>query len=432
MGDVPAAPGDVGDRRPWSIALLMSAAFGALYMLYSLFWMPLVHGAHGWIVSNDVWLTVGPSQYVTWGAFPYLYSANPGFYALPLGPILLTPVVAVADALHLSDGYPFPLPHPSMWLMVEPVLAASGVFVLHAGRSLLWSAGIRRRLWLAQLVLLLVVVLPCTVWGHFEDTLAVAGVLYCVRLWRDGRFTGAAIALGLAICCKQWAVIGIPFILLHSPRESRKRVALYSMGPALALAALPLMLDWHDAFRALVAEQTPPPHAYWHVGLFGHLGSTSSRLSRALTVAASPVLAYFSRRRPWPQVVGLLGLGLLLRALLEPLLFPYYLAPGLAVLAMAICIKGRRIPVVGPVLTAMAAIWALPQAKGDLRWWAGELVLLALVGWLLFRRRQAADTTTAGGPGVVRSGVTAVAGASGTAAPRSMSRELAIVTKNQG
>src|SRR5579875_2199916 len=351
------APVDKG-RGPVTCGLTI--AFGVVYLLYSLLWMPVVHGIHAWIVPADMWMTTAAAHYVDWGAFPYLYTATSGYFALPLPALLVAPLTAIGDAAHLQQGYPFPLPHPTMWLLLEPVFVVAGGLLLHSARRFLWAMGVRQGLGLAQVGLVLSVVMPCTLWGHFEDMLALAGVLAAATAATQSRLARAAVMLGLAIGCKQWALLAVPFFIVHAPAPARWRMIGYAATIPVGLAALPVALDPSHALRALLTEPTPPALPLWHIGLVDRLGTGAARVARLTALATAPVLAAVSRRRPVSGVVAMMGTALLLRAVLEPILFAYYLAPGLAVLFMAWSIKQSRVRVADTLLMIAPMLWALP------------------------------------------------------------------------
>ncbi|MGH7442625.1 MAG: hypothetical protein ACREKE_08145, partial [bacterium] len=66
-------------------------------------------------------MVTGAARFIDHGAYPFLYQARNGFDALPLPALLMAPVVALGDHLHLVEGYPEPVLHPTMWLIVGPI-----------------------------------------------------------------------------------------------------------------------------------------------------------------------------------------------------------------------------------------------------------------------------------------------------------------------
>jgi hypothetical protein len=80
-----------------------------------------------------------------------------------------------------------------------------------------------------------------------------------------------------------------------------------------------------------------------------------------------------------------LAATLLLRPLLEPLLFAYYLAPGVAVLAI-VAASVTETPKPADLLAPAALIlWALETNVGGATWWTVAVLLLLLASRPAFR-----------------------------------------------
>ena len=292
------------DPHPLAGALLVGAVTAGLYFAWSLWWGPVVDHVQSWGIALDTWMPVTAAIYVSHGAYQEVYFGSSGYFALPLSAILLAPVVRLGEALGLVNGYPYPIPRPSMWWVVGPsVIAWGSVPVLYAARAVAWTAGVRRRLWVLQVATALFVVVPCLVWGHFEDSLAVAGVLLALRARMRGRDLAAALLIALAICSKQWAVLAAPFFVLSAPRGQRLRSAAVIVGLPALLAALPLAYHPYHTIRALLLQPTPRL-AGLHVGhasVLAALGRSSDRVARIAAVAAAGVLAWWGcvKRPAW-------------------------------------------------------------------------------------------------------------------------------------
>lgn len=386
-----------GERagRVWSTSIGLGLVTALLLTAYALLWMPVVHGDHAWIVAGDWWEGVTTGRQVAYGALGYVYQQGHGFYALPLLPILLAPAVAVGDHLGLVQGYPLPVAHPTLWLAVGPYALLWGILLLYAIRRAAWEYGIRDRLWAVQLIGVIAVLVPCGVWGHPEDVLALTGLLASATCARQGRLDRAAVALALAISAKQWALLAIPFLLLAVPAGRRLRAVVLSVSLPAVLAGFVLAVDWPDASRALLAPTVPTNIPFGHHGPLVLLGTTASRPARVLALLLGPLAAWSVRRRPGADTL-LFGLGaaLLSRALLEPVVFAYYFSPGIAVLALALIARSpqRWLAVLGWV--TLASAWSLPRSPATLTWWCGELVILAAGGVLTTTTRVAERHTS--------------------------------------
>ncbi|MDE3205111.1 MAG: hypothetical protein KGQ66_12950 [Acidobacteriota bacterium] len=388
----------------WSIAI--GTAVGALVMAYSFWWMPWVHGQDGWIVSNDIWILTEPARYVADGAFGYLYSARNGYYSLPLPALLMAPAVRLYDHWQMVGGYPRTLPKPTAWLVVGPWATLAAIPVLHAWRRLTTATLRRPAATALQVTVAAVVVVPCEYWCHPEDLLALAFLLYSLGATGARRWDAAAWLLAVAVCAKQWSIVALPFLIVAAPAGRRRRVLLEATGPALMLAAVPLAVDWSDASRSLLFPPTALHVGSGHSSLILPLlsslaGHHASLVGRALEVVAAPVAALVVRHRPAAtQTLALAGV-LMLRMFLEPVVFAYYLAPGVAVLILAAVQAGPAVTRRVVAGTGVLMVWALIQSSRTGWWWAGVAVIVvaltASAGYTLSRPPATARGATGSG-----------------------------------
>jgi len=389
--------GAIGDRRGWTSSLAIGIGFAIAFSVHSLVGGASIPFLPAWPVAADTWSATAVAHAIGHGLVTHLYSTG-GYDGLPLWPIVLTPVVALADALGLRSG---PTARPAMAQLVLPYSLAVGVLVLHAGRSLAWALGTRRRLWLIQLCLAVSVILPCAVAGHMEDALAVALLLYAVRGFRAGDLDTSALLLTLAISSKQWAVLVVPLLVLLAPPASRVRFALLAVSVPVLLGAVALSLDFHDAYWLLLAPSALTHNPGVRLGVMTAFGARVSRLARPLVLGAAVLVAMFSRRRGTAVLLPTLAGLLLLRPLLEPLLFAYYVAPGVAMLTM-IAVAGTDRPSLTDLLwPVLVTLWTFQGNMTAPLWWAGAVVLVAMASRPALRSwRGAVCVTTA--PGAAR------------------------------
>lgn len=393
------------DRHPALGAVVVAAVAAFLFFAYSFWWPAAVDHVRAWAIGGDTWMATTAAIYVSHGAYQEVYWGSPSYFALPLSAIILAPAVRLGQELGLVNGYPYLLPKPTMWWVVGPwTLLWGSIPVLYAVRAVAWVAGARRQLWALQVATALIVVVPCAVWGHFEDSLAVAGVLLAVRAKLQDRYLLAAVLLGLAICSKQWAIIAVPFLLFTAPQGSRLRLTAVAAVLPILLVAEPLAAHPHVTLRALLIQPTPPlaGHHIGHGSLLAALGPAGDRVARIVTVLLAGGLACWVAVRRTRWLYPTMALGLLLRPLLEPFLFGYYLCPGIELAVVAMVIHRRRVDGWLALLCACPVIWAIPNARGsDLTWWAGELILLGVCAfgfWRLAREERLA--AQAGAPSV--------------------------------
>src|SRR5204863_9402012 len=107
-------------------------------------------------------------------------------------------------------------------------------------------------------VLLLAAIPMAVLYGHFEDALCLAALMFAVVLLLQERFRPAAIALGVAVACKQSALLGLPLLIALAPKEQRMGMVVRSLAIPAVFVALPLIRDWHNATAALFAAKSYP------------------------------------------------------------------------------------------------------------------------------------------------------------------------------
>ena len=82
--------------------------------------------------------------------------------------------------------------------------------------------------------------------GHPEEVLGGALALLAVVWAARARSMLAAVALGLAIGTKQWALLAVLPALLVAPADSRRRIAAVAAAIGIVLALSAPLADWHD------------------------------------------------------------------------------------------------------------------------------------------------------------------------------------------
>ena len=210
--------------------------------------------------------------------------------------------------------------------------------------------------------------------GHYEDVLALALVMLAARELLRGRPLLGGFVLGLAITTKQWAVLALPLCAVSAPPGRKLRSLVWATAAPAALFALPLALDWSHASRAVFAARAYPQNgatALWVSSGTASIVGTPVRLGAAVVA----LLAAWRLRRvasePGTLMAGL-GVVFLARFLFEPVVYSYYLAPGLAFLLVHERIRTGRI-----LRTVMlGGGWLLWFQVWPARWWWWALALV--------------------------------------------------------
>lgn len=341
------------------------------------------HFLFGWLstpwlgppaVGPDMWGATTVASAIAHGNLHHIYGLSL-YDSLPVWPLLLAPLMAVADALGLRSS---PGPVPSLAYLVVPACSLVGIVVAHAGRTLARELGTRQRLWLVQSTLAATVMLPCLAWGHVEDALAVAAFMYALAFLRQGHLDAAALSLGAAIGLKEWALLAAPMILAAvGPRY--RRFALLLLAPPVLAGSFALAVDHHDALRQLLAPSAFSHNHGLRYGISTVLGPRGSRLTRPVVLGACVLTGLFGRRHG--RVVLAVGVtaAILVRPLSEPILFPYYLVPAVAFLAVTAAGSYRRPPLRVFAVAAALTVWATQMGMRSDLWWPVALAGLAVL-----------------------------------------------------
>lgn len=306
----------------------------------------------------------------------------------------------------LLERAPFAL-LPNLWgggelavyrMLALPCLASAAVLAVWLIR---WMRGRGMNLRQCGLALLLCVANPLTLLaleiGHPDELLGGVLCVAAVLLASRGHSVRAALALGLAISNKQWAVLAIPCVLIALP--GRRALCLWVTATVTAVFALPFLLfasstfatNLHGAATSTIGLFNP-----WQVWwFFGHLASHSSgapggienyrvppvwvtKASHPLIVAlAVPLGAVVSLRlrsrdgqsaddeaRHERAALLLLALLLLLRCMLDPWDNIYYPIPFVLALLTWESIGLRRAPLLAFAVTI--AVYAGHHALGTI------------------------------------------------------------------
>jgi hypothetical protein len=375
-------------RRKWPI--LVTVVVLATGMAYCLLWGPVVRHRDTWISSGDIWGAYRSAHFIAWGSLGSVYAASTRIITFPGILLLFAPLALLTGHLGMSESFPFPIPHPSAWLVLGPyeiLIGCAALFACDALAERLGIGGVRR---LALCVAEGFVLWPVLVmWGHPEDALALALALYALVLALDDRWGGAGWLMGAAVATQPLVVLMVPVLLAMSGTRRAPAFLLRSALPGVFLIATPLAAEFHATAHALLAQPNFPriDHVTPWTSLAPKLGGTG----RSTAVAAGPgrvvavlvacVLGWWARRwRHRPDLlVWAAAATLALRCLTESVLVSYYLWPTLAVALIVVARRSGWRLAVGVAAAAVVTIGG-QFAFGEWAWWglvnAGLLVIL--------------------------------------------------------
>jgi hypothetical protein len=344
-------PRTAADRR-WLLGL--TALVVLTGMAYSLWWPAVVrHHSNYWAIPGDMWYTVRTAHWIGWGSLSYVYSNyRSALVTLPGFELLLTPVVMLSSALHLSEAAPGLLGpgKPTEWLLVGPLsLACAGLplFALDAlARRVAVPPRPRRGLSVAVAAALWPTV---AFWGHAEDVLALGLAAYALAMVLDGRWTAAGWLLGAALSMQLLVVMLVPLVIgLVGWRRGAAILARAAVLPGFLLVAV-LVPDFHAAFSVLSRQPadpypnhaTPWLHLAPRLGRGPQVSGGPGRLLNAVVAVAAGFVAV-RWRRDVVRIVWLAAFVLAARTVFEAVMVPYYVMPGLA-LALVAAARAPRI-----------------------------------------------------------------------------------------
>ena len=375
------------DRWALGLSLLLSLAFGALAMLYSLvlyrFQYEVEHGVKTdvWYQGGDIWMLLDAGRFVWHGALGYVYMGAGQSYALPVSYILIAPLSALVDHFRLVEAL-VPLRRPSAWPLAACFVLLFNAFILDVIRRMSWDLGLRRRLWAVQLATVLIVCVPVFQFGHFEDVLALTFAIQAMRYAFADRILAASLVLSVAIGCKQWAVLLVPLVVIMAPHGRRLVSLSLNVALPLLLAALVLLTDPSHGYAALFAPANPRRTDPGHMSVFfTWFGSKTSRTMRTISILLSPVVAFLFRKRRKPvEVLTAASVLLLLRPLFEPLSYAYYWMPSLLLAGLVGVAAHRKFRVRDWIWQVLAILWSLPHSNphDNATWWVVQLGFIVL------------------------------------------------------
>ncbi len=373
---------------------------------------PKILGRTAWALPNDLWGTLIAAQRLLHLHLSGLYTQPTGLIAFPGAAVILLPPVALMDAAGISVQAQSPVnPYPESWLVAGPYEIAISCLVLFAVDSLAQrrSVSLPRRAFLS--VASGVALWSVSVrWGHPEDAVAVALLLYGIgalpRTARAGWLIGAAMVVQplvlLALPVIAVAVLwpdGVPagWFPEDGLATGLSRTAGFVMRaglPSAVAVAVAAAANWHATVTAVTSQPNYPviDHPTPWTSLSPHLsnGDVAGGPGRLLAIvfACGCAVGYAHRRRPEPGACGLrppedtellwwVAATLAIRCLFESVMVAYYVWPSLAVALLVAADRwGRLIP----TGIAAAAVTFTSQAswRNPWGWWSLIVVGLAL------------------------------------------------------
>jgi hypothetical protein len=329
-----------------AIPLTGAIVLMGVYMGGSLYVIPHMHHWHEWVYPFDLFNYFFLARYISIGNYQQLYGQFLGQTALTTTPgavVALVPVWVVSHAagiwVNLSAR---PQRYPTVWLILGPyqvLLSAPVLFVADAVAVHIGASRARRLLICAGEVYVLCNVLT---WGHPEDAVAVAFLLYSCLAASDRQWPKSAWLFGAAVAFQPFVLLALAPVFFPAGLRRIPGLLARAAAPAAALLVLPLAMNWSVTEQSLVLQPafrlggrvTPWIHLAPSLARFGPTAEylVAGGPVRLLGIAGSLVIGlWFSRaQRTLGLLIVVVALTLTFRCVFESVIAPYYVFPTIA------------------------------------------------------------------------------------------------------
>lgn len=383
----PGAGAWLAERR---VPLMATIAMFVPVLAYSLLGHSGLHGGHFQLVApSDLWGLADSSWALVHGQFAHIYVVPQGTLTSPPGlEIALAPVLLLAQATGLAShhsGQPV-----GLWLLLAPValLYASTLLFAVDAVARRWALSDGRRVGLA-LVSALCVANVTGLWGHPEDCVAVALVLWsALALERHGAAAGprAALLLGIGIAFQPLAILAVAPVLARLGWRSVARDSWRLVVPSLVVL-LPALIGEPGRTRFVLMDQPFLPNSVSFTPLtrfapaIGHGVDGGGPTRLVATLLAVGLGVWVCRRRhDLPTVLTMCAVAFFLRVLFETELNWYYIWPVAAVcLLLAARRSAARLAVCSVAAVASIVLGNHNTVHHIVLWWPALMVSLVVM-----------------------------------------------------
>ena len=289
--------------------LLVTAVVMGTAFAFSLWWNLHVDHNTVWYEPADLWRTMLAAVRLDHGQLGQLYSDGTNLVSFPGAAVILAPAAALISAIHAPLGPPIgSVTDTNAWLIALPYTVAISCSVLFAADRLAERMGVRtgKRMALAAAGgVALWNVVPY--WGHPEDCVAVALLLFAVDAAAAGRPWRSAWLVGLGLAVQPLVMLAVPILAVVSGRRQIVGwLARAAVPPAVALGAA-LATNWSATWYQVVDQPNwpyidrPTP---W-IALAPHLTTQTVAAGPGRSIAVVlAVVACWPAWRAWQRVGG--------------------------------------------------------------------------------------------------------------------------------
>ncbi len=379
-------------RRKVAIGVSLAAVIGA--MAFSMLDSTIMRGFGEWYgvaTFGDFWQNWVDAAYTTFaGGYGHIYVLDRSLETAPALQVVTAPIARLASGL--SFPHPSYVLYPTAFWVAGPLYLGGMALPICAADRWLNGMGvtdIRRRL--AVLGVMAITLPPMPLSGHPEDLIALGAMLYGTAAAFEGRPRATGWWLGCALAFQPFAFLAIPIAFIFLTRRQWLTTLGPIVGVPLAFLVVPLVTDRGVTVTQLLHQKVFDVFGYigpsWNLdpGVAAYFRSGVALVS----IPAAIVLARFlpaSRRRGAALVIWSVAMLFALRVV-EPELFPYFLAPTLALAPVSAA--GRpwwRLVSVG-LLAIWLTWWLHIAVKAEWSLWLILVGQLCVLGWLAYPGR---------------------------------------------
>jgi len=387
-------------------ALLATVGLIAIGMVTTT-WGAHLAGNPGWSLPDDMWRTLTAARRLAHLDLGGLYTQPTGLVGFPGAAVILVPVVAVMDAIGLRLGTPGSQSTHGAWLVAGPYEIALCGAALFAADSIADRLGADR--WKRAVLAAAGAVALWSVsvrWGHPEDAVAVALLLFGILALSDSRPRGSAWLIGAAVAVQPLVLLALPVVLAAVEPRRLAGFLTRTAAPGAVLLGAAAAANWQATSHAVTSQPNWPAvdHTTPWTSLAPHLsnGAVAAGPARALAIllACGCALIVARRRREaeptvrstvrptvrstvrWSpeeleELLWWVAVALTLRCVLEPVMVAYYLWPVLAVALVTASVSWSRLASTAIVASALTFV-AQASWHGPWIWWGSAVTGLAL------------------------------------------------------
>jgi hypothetical protein len=385
-------------RRKVALGVSVVAVVGA--MAFSMLDSTIMRNFGEWYgvaTFGDFWKNWVDASYVTYaGGYGHIYVLDQTLETAPALQVITAPIARLASGL--SFPYPSAVLYPSAFWVAGPLYLSGIALPICACDRWLSGMGvtdIRRRV--VVLGVMAITLPPIPLSGHPEDLIALGAMLYGVAAAFEGRPRATGWWLGVALAFQPFAFLAIPIAFIFLKR----RQWLAALGPIvlvpLGFLVVPVIADPTVTISQLLHQKVYDVFGYisptWNLdpGVAAYFRSGVALLA----IPAAIVLARFmprSHRQGAALVVWTIAMLFALRVI-EPELFPYFLAPSLALAPIGAARLPWRRLAPACALAVWLTWWLHIAVQAEWSLWLILIAQLCLLGWLTYPGRAGNSQT---------------------------------------